>query len=140
MFEAYCREKLAPLALRLALGSVCVYHGFVKIMAGGGTTWSPGLGVGWQLLIAWTEFGAGLAILAGLYCRLAALAMLTVTAGTWLWWKGWDLFTLPLATLEPLLVLLLAGTALLLLGAGELSLDGRGGGRGAGLRFARKRA
>ena len=140
MFEAFCREKLGPLVLRLALGLTCVYHGFLKIMAAGGTAWSPGLGVGWQLLIAWTEFGAGLAILAGLYCRLAALAMLAVTAGTWVWWQGWGLFTLPLATLEPFLVLVLAGLALLLLGAGELSLDGRGGGRGTGLRLNRKRA
>lgn len=140
MFEAYCREKLAPLALRVALGFVCVYHGFVKIMATGGTTWSPNLPVAWQLVIAWGEFAAGLAILVGLYCRLAALVMLAVTAGTWFWWQGWDLFTLPLATLEPFLVLVLAGLALLFLGAGELSLDARGGRRGGPVRFPRKSA
>lgn len=138
MFENYCREKLAPLALRFALGFVGVYHGFLKIMAAGGTAWSPGLALGWQLLIAWTEFSAGLAILVGLYCRLAAFAMIGVTAATWLWWQGWNLFQLPLATLEPLLVLLLACLALLLLGAGELSLDGRGGGRST-LAFSRRR-
>jgi uncharacterized membrane protein YphA (DoxX/SURF4 family) len=138
VFEAFCKEKLAPLTLRGALGFVCIYHGFVKIMAAGGTAWSPGLAVGWQLLIAWSELGAGVAILLGIRCRLAVAVMLTVTAGTWLWWKGWNLFTLPLAVLEPFLVLLLAGIALLFLGAGELSLDGRGGARG--LRFARKSA
>ncbi len=139
MFETYCREKLAPLALRIALGFVCVYHGFIKIMEAGGTAWASGLPVGWQLAVAWSEFGAGLAILLGLYCRWAAGVMLLVTAGTWIWWQGWRLFTLPLAVLEPFLVLLLAGAALLFLGAGELSLDGRAGGRG-GLRLARKKA
>lgn len=140
MFEAYCREKLAPLALRVALGFVCVYHGFLKIMATGGMAWSTGLPVGWQLIIAWSELGAGLAILLGLYCRLAALVMLAVTAGTWLWRQGWHLLALPLTTLEPFLVLLLAGLALLFLGAGDLSLDGRGGRRGGAARFTRNHA
>ena len=38
MSEAFCKEKLGPLALRLALGLVCVWHGYLKIMAGGGGT------------------------------------------------------------------------------------------------------
>src|SRR5204862_541263 len=69
MLEAYCREKLGPLALRLALGLVCVYHGFDKIMASGGTHWTATLPAGWQLAIAWGPFTAGVAILAGLRCR-----------------------------------------------------------------------
>ena len=54
MFKSYCKENLGPLTLRLALGLVCVYHGYVKIMATGGTTWYPGMPVGWQLLL-WLE-------------------------------------------------------------------------------------
>jgi hypothetical protein len=46
------------------------------------------------------------------------------------WWYGWELFRLPLPKLEPVVVVVLMGLALLLLGAGELAV-GRGGGRGA---------
>jgi uncharacterized membrane protein YphA (DoxX/SURF4 family) len=139
MIEAYCREKLGPLALRLALGLVCVYHGFVKIMASGGTAWASGLATPWQVLIAWGEFTAGVAVLAGFRCRLAAAAVLAVTAAQPAWWYGWRLFDLPLRTLEPVAVVLLMGLSLLFLGAGGLALDARGGGRPAAARAARKR-
>lgn len=134
MFEAYCREKLGPLALRVALGLFGVYHGFVKITASGGMSWSPGLGMGWQLAIAWGQLAAGMAILVGLYCRLAAFVLLGTTLASWSLGMGWGLLRLPVADLEPFLLLVLAGLALLFLGAGELSLDSRGGPR-----FARKK-
>jgi uncharacterized membrane protein YphA (DoxX/SURF4 family) len=136
MFEAYCREKLGPLALRLALGLVCVYHGFVKIMAAGGTTWTPGLPVGWQAAIAWGEFAAGLAILVGFRCRSAAALVLAVTVGQMAWWYGWGMFRLPLRTLEPVAVVVLMGLSLLFLGAGELAV---GAGRTSPARAAKKR-
>ena len=101
MFEAICKDKLAPLMLRLALGLICVTHGYLKIMATGGTNWQPGMAVGWQLVIAWAEFTAGVFILVGFHCRPAAVV-----------------------------VVVLMGLALLLLGAGELAV-GRGGGRAA---------
>jgi uncharacterized membrane protein YphA (DoxX/SURF4 family) len=47
VFETFFKEKLGPLTLRLALGSVCLYHGYVKIMAQGGTAWTSGLATGW---------------------------------------------------------------------------------------------
>jgi uncharacterized membrane protein YphA (DoxX/SURF4 family) len=130
VFEAFCKEKLGPLALRLALGLVCVSHGYLKIMAAGGTAWFPGLPVGWQVVIAWTEFAAGLAILVGFRCRWAATAVLVLTAGMLIWWHGLNIFRLPLRTLEPTILLLLMGLALLFLGAGELSIDARSGGGG----------
>ena len=40
MLESFCKEKAAPLVLRLTLGGLCVYHGYLKIMAAGGTTLS----------------------------------------------------------------------------------------------------
>jgi uncharacterized membrane protein YphA (DoxX/SURF4 family) len=126
VFESYCKENLGPLTLRLALGFVCVYHGYVKIMANGGTTWFPGMPVAVQLLIAWGEFGMGLAILLGFRCRLAAALIVALTAGTLLWFQGWHLFQMPLRNLEPTIMLLLMGLAVLFLGAGELSVDGRG--------------
>lgn len=127
MFEAFCKEKLAPLSLRLALGLVCVYHGYVKIMATGGTAWSPGLPVGWQLLLAWGEFAAGLAILVGFHCRGAAAVVLALTVGTFVFWNGANMMRTPLRALEPTFVLLLVSLTLLFLGAGELSVDGRAG-------------
>ena len=134
MSEAFCKEKLGPLALRLALGLVCVWHGYLKIMAGGGTAWYPALPVGWQVLIAWTEFAAGLAILVGFRCRWAVAAILVLTVGMLAWWYGFDIFRLPLRTLEPTVISLLMGLALLFLGAGELSIDARSAGGALGPR------
>jgi uncharacterized membrane protein YphA (DoxX/SURF4 family) len=127
MLESFCKEKLAPLALRLALGSFCVYHGYLKIMAAGGTAWYPALPKGWQLLISWGEFCAGVAILLGFRCRWAAGIVLALTAGTLIWWQGWNVFRLPLPSMEPTVMFLLFTLTLIFLGAGEVSLDGRGG-------------
>jgi uncharacterized membrane protein YphA (DoxX/SURF4 family) len=138
MFEVFFREKIAPLTLRLALGLVCAYHGYLKIMAAGGTAWAPGLGVGWQLLIAWGEFAAGLAILVGFRCRWAATIVLALTLGTQLTFLGWRVLDLPLRQLESIFLLLLAGLALLFLGAGEISVDARMGWAGGG-KAARKK-
>jgi uncharacterized membrane protein YphA (DoxX/SURF4 family) len=137
VFEAFCKEKLAPLTLRIALGLLCVYHGYLKIMAAGGTHWDPGLALGWQLGIAWGEFVAGLAILLGFRCRVFAFVVLVLTTGTTGWWQGWNVLHLPISKLEPLLIVLLISLALLFLGAGELSLDGRSGGKGGSARLAR---
>jgi uncharacterized membrane protein YphA (DoxX/SURF4 family) len=127
VFEAFCKEKLGPLALRLAVGLFCIYHGYLKIMAAGGTAWYPSWPVGWQVLIAWAEFGAGLAILLGFRCRIAATVVLFLTAGVLLWSEGWKVLHLPLRSLELTLLLFLTVMALLFLGAGELSVDAHGG-------------
>jgi uncharacterized membrane protein YphA (DoxX/SURF4 family) len=137
--EKLFREKLAPMTLRLALGLVCVYHGYLKIMASGGTTWNAALPVGWQLALAWGEFCAGVAILVGFRCRWAAAVILAITAGTLIWRQGWNVARLPIESLEPTLFLLLIGLSLLFLGAGELSIDGRSRGRGFAMASVRKR-
>jgi uncharacterized membrane protein YphA (DoxX/SURF4 family) len=139
VFEKWMKEKLAPMTLRLALGLVCVYHGYLKIMASGGTAWNPAWPVGWQLALAWGEFCAGVAILVGFRCRLAAAVVLAITLGTFLWQQGWSVWKLPINTLEPILFLLLIGLSLLFLGAGELSVDGRGRGRSFGAAAALRR-
>jgi uncharacterized membrane protein YphA (DoxX/SURF4 family) len=135
VFEKYCRDKLAPLALRLALGLACVYHGYLKIMASGGTAWQTGLPVGWQLLIAWGEFGAGLALLVGLRCRLAAAVALAVIVGMIAWQEGWNVFHLSPHILEPILLLVLIGLALVFQGGGDLTLAGRSGSWGGAAKF-----
>jgi uncharacterized membrane protein YphA (DoxX/SURF4 family) len=91
------------------------------------------------LLVALGEFGAGLAILVGFRCRLAAVVVLAITAGTLAGWQGWNTFRLPLRTLEPTILVFLLGLALLFLGAGELSFDSQAGGKLAGGRPARKK-
>jgi uncharacterized membrane protein YphA (DoxX/SURF4 family) len=135
MFEAYCRENLGPLALRLALGLVCAYQGFDKITAAGGTRWTTTLPAGWQLTIAWSQFTAGAAILAGFRCREAAALVLVLTAGQMAWWYGWDLFHLPVASLGPVVVIVLMALALVFLGAGGLAV---GAGRPAAARGKRR--
>jgi uncharacterized membrane protein YphA (DoxX/SURF4 family) len=127
VFESFCKDKLGPLALRIALGLVCAYHGYLKIMANGGTAWNHGLAVWWQLLIAWGEFAAGLAILLGFRTRLAATSVLVLMIGQLAWFEGTKLAQLPVRSLELPFLLLLSGLALLFLGAGELSVDGRSG-------------
>jgi uncharacterized membrane protein YphA (DoxX/SURF4 family) len=98
-------------------------------MAAGGTAWYPNWPVGWQLFVAWGEFGAGLAIVLGFYCRFAATLILVLTLGTLAWSQGRNLFDLSFKNLEPTFLLLLTGLALLFLGAGQLSVDARGGGK-----------
>ena len=69
--------------------------------------------------------------------------MLGVTAGTILWFHGWNTFHLPLRTLEIPIMLVLLELSLLCLGAGDLSLDARRGGSksgSAGAGAARRRA
>ena len=129
MFEAFCKEKLGPLALRLAVGVFCVYHGYLKIMAAGGTAWHPGWPVGWQVALAWAEFTAGVAIILGFRCRIAGLVVLLLVASDVVWNEGRRVLHLPPRTLEMILLLLLTALALVCVGAGGLSLDGRAAGK-----------
>ena len=131
MFETHFREKIGPFVLRLALGLVCVYHGFAKIQANGGTNWAPELGTGWQLAIAWGEFSAGLAILVGLYCRWAAGVILLVTVGTLAWFQGKALFSQSLASLEPRFLVVLCSLALVCLGGGSWAVSSPASGKAA---------
>jgi uncharacterized membrane protein YphA (DoxX/SURF4 family) len=138
VFEAFLKEKLAPLTLRLALGLVCVYHGFIKIMSNGGMTWHLTMPTVWQLAIAWAEFAAGLAILLGFRCRWAAALALVALAGSQFWSQSWSPLHQSLRILEPTYVLLLVAVSLLFMGAGEISVDARGGSR-SGNGAARKK-
>jgi uncharacterized membrane protein YphA (DoxX/SURF4 family) len=140
MFEAYCRENLGPLLLRVALGAVCVARGYLKIMVSGGTAWAAGLSTFWQLVISWGEFTAGVAILAGFRSRWAAAVVMALSVGTQVWWYGWGVFDRPLPDLEGELILLLMALTLVCLGGGGLSLDARGkGARPAPARAGKKR-
>lgn len=136
MFEAYCKDKLGPLVLRLAVGIICIGHGYLKIMSNGGTTWLPGTHVAWQLFIAWGEFGAGLAMLVGFRCRIAAGLALLLNIGTLIWVQGRQLLDQPLRSFEMSYLLIFSTLALLFLGSGGLAVDGDAG---AGAKMAKKR-
>ena len=128
MFEPILKDKLGPLALRLALGSFCVYHGFLKIMCHGGAWWTTGMPTWMQLSMAWNEFGSGLAVLLGFYCRASAGNVVGVTIGTLVWFHGRNTLRLPMSTLELSILTLLMEVAVACIGAGELPLDARRGG------------
>jgi uncharacterized membrane protein YphA (DoxX/SURF4 family) len=138
VFDTMCKDRFGPLVLRIALGWVLVYHGFLKIMAAGGTNWYPGIPTGWQLFIAWAEFASGLAILVGFRCRFFSALALSVTAGTVAWLQGWSWLRLPLRSLEPTIMLFLLALALILVGAGEFSVDSRNSGGLLRLKAGRK--
>jgi uncharacterized membrane protein YphA (DoxX/SURF4 family) len=130
MFDALLKEKLGPLSLRLALGSFCAYHGFLKIMCHGGGWWTTGMPTWMQLSMAWTEFGSGIAILLGFFCRANAGNMVSVTIGTLVWFHGWNTFHLPIKTLELPILLLLMELSVACIGAGDISIDARRGSSG----------
>jgi uncharacterized membrane protein YphA (DoxX/SURF4 family) len=111
--------------LRLALGFFCAYHGYIKIMANGGTNWYPSWPVGLQLLVAWGEFVAGLGVLAGFKCRFFAAVLLALNLGTLVYWQGWRVLRLPVQTLELSFLLSLMSLALVFIGAGDFSMDGK---------------
>jgi uncharacterized membrane protein YphA (DoxX/SURF4 family) len=129
VFETHFREKIGPFVLRLALGLVCVYHGFAKIQANGGTAWAPDLGQGWQFAIAWGEFGAGLAVIVGLYPRWAAGVILLVSVGTLAWFQGTNVLSQPLTSLEPRFLVILCALALACLGGGSWAVSAPVGGK-----------
>src|SRR5262249_40494621 len=99
---------------------------YLKIMAAGGTAWNPGWHVGWQVLLAWAEFVAGVAILFGFRCRIAAGVLVLVTSVVLAWGRGRRSLEMPLQNIELVFLLLLAALALLCFGAGEVSIDARG--------------
>ena len=128
-------QPLALLALRLVLGAVMVGHGYGKMFHGGlaqHVQRVSSLGLpGWLAYpSAFAEFFGGILVILGLFTRCASLAiMIDMAVAIWkIHWKNGFLargsgyeFTLTLATVA---------FALVLFGAGPISLDAvrRGGG------------
>ena len=127
-----CLEKLSRhqawglVALRVAVGVVFLYHGFLK--------WPLNPDMPWYLtLAAFVEPAAGLLLLGGLVTRYAALALSAVMLGAiWMKMTGFGNAPLdPLGTFAPQgatgwefdLVLLAACIALVFLGGGAYALD-----------------
>lgn len=124
------RSDLALLALRLVLGAAFVVHGYPKIQHP--LTWSvhvlPGA-PGWLAAVAAAiEFVGGIALVAGFLTRVVAFLiaadmvvaiffLLVPHGAPYVAEPGGPSFELPLAYL-------VVGFALVMLGAGAISLDG----------------
>jgi len=131
-------HPLATLALRLALGAIMISHGAQKVFGGMprfmGMLQGMGIPPILGYLTAAAEFGGGILLVVGLLTRLAALSIVIdmlvaidkVHFKNGLKGPGGYEFPMACATIA---------FALILLGAGPISLDGaffRGGGGGAG--------
>ena len=131
-------DRLQPLALlvvRLTLGAIMVAHGYHKVFGGlqhhAQFVSSLGLPAWTAYLSAFTEFLGGVLILAGLFTRVAALAIcINLSVAIWkvhlhngLTGNGGFEFPLAVATLA---------FALIFFGPGPIALDHilRGGGGG----------
>ncbi len=124
-------QVLAPLALRIVLGSLFVWHGIDKFDAGISmvedmfTMWgvpAPGLTAPLSAII---EIGAGVALITGLGTRLASLLLGAVMIGAIMYVKA-DLGVIssePMPGAELDLALLAGLVAVVVLGPGRYSLD-----------------
>jgi putative oxidoreductase len=68
----------ACLVLRVGLGCIMLAHGLQKVSVDGGTSWAPFMSPILQALVAWTEVVGGVAVLIGLFSRVAAAGFICV--------------------------------------------------------------
>ena len=127
-------QSLAPLALRVGLGVVFIDHGYSKLTGGpadGFAGMLTGLGVGAPEVVAWlvtlTELVGGVMLLAGLLTRLVTLPLIATLVGAIVLVKA-DLGIIappdaPMPGAELDIALLAGLLALLIIGAGRISLD-----------------
>jgi putative oxidoreductase len=130
-------QPLALLVLRLVLGSVMIGHGWPKVNGHlhefAGHVASLGLPAWLGYVSAFAEFVGGILLIAGLFARCAAFAILvdmTVAIAKVHWKHGFmgnGGYEFPLA-------LWAIALALIFFGAGAISIDGIRGGRGGGSR------
>lgn len=129
-------QPLALLALRLVVGTIMIYHGYGKVFHGGLAPFVQHIGTmgmpSWLgYLSAFTEFFGGILLVAGLFTRCVALAVMTDMAVA-IWKVHWKNGMFGKGGYEfPLTVATVAFT-LILFGAGPIALDAirRGGGGG----------
>jgi len=87
MFGRLCDNLFKPhvhlgsFLLRLGLGVIFIFHGYLKIAIGGGKGWDNNLSEVAQMAVAWGEAVCGLALLVGFLSRLAALGLIVIQWG-----------------------------------------------------------
>lgn len=145
------RANVAAIILRLSLAVTFLFHGLDKIVNGfGGTAWVNEMYakkadhpsqrreelrnqmqeiptsmrfMGTQLAVAWGEFLGGLALLAGMLTRVAALGLIIIQIGAVILVTAPHGFNLLGGGYEYNLSLIAMCLALIVLGAGQWSVD-----------------
>jgi putative oxidoreductase len=126
-------QPLALLILRVVLGVIMIGHGYSKVFGGLSehVHHVSNLGLpGWlAYLSAGAEFFGGMLVIAGLFTRVAAVAIL-INMSVAIWKVHWKNGLLGQNGYQFPLSLAAIAFALILLGAGPIALDGvrRGGG------------
>ena len=79
---------LSSFLLRLGLAAIFIFHGYLKLAVDGGRAWSDVLTEETQMTVAWSETICGIALLLGLFSRLAALGLAVIMVGAILFETG----------------------------------------------------
>jgi putative oxidoreductase len=128
------KPDAASLILRLGLGAIFVFHGFLKI-AYGSNSWTTDINPSLQMVVAWSEAIVGVAFLAGILTRIAALVSIVIMIGAIAFVTG----SLGLTSMDPAprynglnlvttgyeynVAIIAMSAALIMLGGGVVSLD-----------------
>jgi putative oxidoreductase len=134
MSKLLFKPDAASLVLRLGLGAIFVFHGFLKL-AYGASQWSPDLNPQIQVAVAYGETIAGIAFLAGFLTRVAALGIIAIMIGAITSVTGkldfvpmensaaWNGVNVTGTGYEYNVAIIVMCVALILLGSGVVSLD-----------------
>ena len=119
-------QSYGLLALRVFLGIIFIYHGMPKLMMSGKMAKGMGWSSGSIVLLGLVELLAGLSVILGFYTEISALLIIIVMLGA-LFHKMFK-WNIPFSAMDKMgwefdLILLGAAIALLLIGAGSISLD-----------------
>jgi putative oxidoreductase len=125
MLETVAVRTFVPILLRFALAAVFIYHGLEKVSPekNYGLAWNPGLPTPLQAAVAWGELLGGAACALGLFTRVAALGLAIIMVGAIVTVTGQLGFSVVKGGFEYNLVLILVAVALMIMGAGPVSLD-----------------
>ena len=72
---------LGSFLLRVGLAVIFIIHGYLKLTQEGGRAWTESLDSNAQLAVAWGETVCGVALLVGLFSRLAAVGLVVIMVG-----------------------------------------------------------
>jgi putative oxidoreductase len=125
--------QLGSLLLRVGLGAIFMFHGYLKLSVNGGSMWSDVLPEGTQVAVAWGELICGAALALGLLSRLAAIGLTVVMVGAIILQTGrFGFVHLEYLKVGPAraptgaeynVALIVMCLAVLALGSGQVSLD-----------------